>query len=159
MLISRPSEDSATAWRIGKPDSITGENVKDLKWFLIRKFFICMLFIFISEELLNLIYKKWLVFFLSGLLHIDQLSIISDEGNMMILMFQMILFSASRLLPEAISGWVQAFIGRHMSNGLYLDIASPVLKGVTDRRLIMLYQLAVILVFLWLFFVTLLTNL
>ena len=159
MLISRPSEDSATAWRIGKPDSITGENVKDLKWFLIRKFFICMLIIFISEELLNLIYKKWLVFFLSGLLHIDQLSIISGEGNMMILMFQMILFSASRLLPEAISGWVQAFIGRHMSNGLYLDIASPVLQGVTDRRLIMLYQLAVILVFLGLFFVTLLPYL
>lgn len=132
---------------------------RELKWFLIKRFFICMLFIFISEELFNIIYRKWLVFFLSDTMHISQLSIISDEGSMMLLTLQMLLFFAAGLLPKGIAGWVQAFIGKYMDNGLRLDITSPVLEGASDHRIILLYQVAVILVFLGLFFITLLPYL
>lgn len=118
-----------------------------------------MIFIFISEELLNIIYREWLAFFLSDTLHIDQLSIISDEGSMMLLMLQMILFSAARFLPEGIAVWVQAFIGKNVDSGLRLDIASPVLEGVSDHRIIALYQIVVILVFMGLFLITLLPYL
>lgn len=136
-----------------------GADVRELKGFLIKRFFLCMLFIFISEELFNVVYRKWLVFFLSDTLHISQLSILSDEGSMMLLMLQMILFSAARFLPERIAGWVQFFIGKYMDNELHLDITSPILEGVSSPRLISLYCIAVLLVFLGLFFVTLLPYL
>ncbi|MCM1040405.1 MAG: HAMP domain-containing histidine kinase [Roseburia sp.] len=135
------------------------DRVGELKWFFIKRFFICMLFIFISEELFTIVYRRWLVFFLADTLHISQLSFVSDEGSMMALMLQMFLFSAARFLPEGISGWVQNLISQNMGNGLHLDIASPVLEGVNDQKFVSLYQIAVIFVFLGLFFVTLLPYL
>lgn len=130
-------------------------GTKSLKWFLLQRFLLIMVFIYVSEELLSMGYRFVVAPFLAETMHI-QFSVTANDGSIILLMLQMILLSASALLPEGMAEWVQAAIGRQMENGLRVDITSPVLEGVTSARLIQLYQVAVILIFLILLAVTLL---
>lgn len=134
-------------------------GTKSLKWFLIKRFLFIMLFIFISEELLNMGYRLWIEPFLRETLHIRQLSVTTGEGSMMLVVLQMLLLYATEFLPGSLAGWVQTLIGRNMGSGLRMDIASPVLDGITNPRLIQLYQIAVIFIFLGLLLITLLPYL
>ena len=136
-----------------------GVRTKDLKWFLITRFLIIMMFIFISEELLNMVYRLWLGPFLIETLHIRQLSVTTEGGSVMLLAVQMLLLSATAFLPKAIAGWVQALIGKSMSGLLHVDIDSPILEGVTNRGMIKLYYAVVIIIFLGLLLLTLLPYL
>ena len=130
-------------------------GTKSLKWFLLQRFLLIMVFIYVSEELLGMGYRFVVAPFLVETMHI-QFSVTANDGSIILLMLQMILLSAAALLPEGMAAWVQAAIGRQMENGLRVDITSPVLEGVTSARLIQLYQVAVILIFLFLLAVTLL---
>ncbi|MCM1261388.1 MAG: HAMP domain-containing histidine kinase [Butyrivibrio sp.] len=132
-----------------------GVQGKDLKWFLIKNFLLIMVFIFISEELLNTAYRIWLAPFLENTLHISQLSVTAEGGSMMLLALQMLLFTAASFLPEVISRQVQAFISKSMGGLVRIDIASPMLEGVTHKGLIQLYYAAVIFIFLGLLVITL----
>lgn len=136
-----------------------GVGAKSLKWFLIQRFLVIMLFIFISEELLNMAYRLVIVPFLTETMNIRQLSVTTEGGNLMLLMLQMILLSGAAYLPEGIAGWAQGIIGRNMENGLRIDIASPALEGITNPRLIEIYHAAVLLIFLGIFLLTLLPYL
>lgn len=133
-----------------------GVRTKDLKWFLIKRFLCIMGFIFISEELLNMVYRLWIGPFLTSTLHIRQLSVTAGGGSVMLLALQMLLLSAATFLPKAVAGWVQAIIGKSMGGLLHVDIDSPILEGVTNRGMIQIYHAAVILIFLGLLFIALL---
>lgn len=133
-------------------------GTKSLKWFLLQRFLVIMLFVYVSEELLSMGYRLVAAPFLAETMHI-QFSVTASDGSIILLMMQMILLSAAALLPDRLAAWVQASIGRNMENGLRVDITSPVLEGITDSRLIELYQVAVILIFLILLAVTLLPYL
>ena len=131
------------------------EAAGSLKWFLIRRFAIIMLFIFVSEELLNMLYRLWIVPFLRDTMHIEFMSFTTDDGNMMLFMIKMLLLMGLSLLPENISRVIQAAIGRNIETRLTLSITSPLLNGVSPL-LVNLYQIAVMLIFMTLFFITLL---
>lgn len=133
-------------------------GTKSLKWFLLQRFLLIMLFIYVSEELLSIVYRLVVAPFLLKTMHI-QFSVTASDGSIILIMLQMILLSAAALLPDRIAVWVQASIGQSMENGLRVDITSPILEGVTNARLIELYQVAVILLFLLLLAVTLLPYL
>lgn len=134
-------------------------DTRSLKKFLIQRFLGIMLFIFVSEELLNIGYRLIVVPFLTEIMGIRQLSIMADGKNMALLMLQMFLLSTSMLLPEAAAGWVQNRIGQRLGGGLRIDIALPALENINNPRLLELYQIAIILIFLGLFFLTLLPYL
>lgn len=134
-------------------------DVKSLKWFLIERFLLIMLFIFISEELMNMAYRVWIAPFLTETMHLNQLSVTGSNDNMMLLMLQMIVLSGAKFLPEGMGRWVETEIGRNMGSGFYLDITSPALEGVTNPALIAVYQISVVFIFLGLFFLTLLPYL
>lgn len=133
------------------------EATQSLRWFLIRHFLFIMLFIFISEELLNMLYRIWLGPFLRETMHIELLELSADDNSMMILLLRMLLLAAVSLLPENISRVIQALLGRSMEidTGLRLNIISPLLEGV-NPIFAWLYQIAVIFLLLSLLFITLL---
>lgn len=137
-------------------NAVTG--TKSLKWFLIQRFLMIMVFIYISEELLNMVYRLVIMPFLAETMNV-RFSVITGDGSVILLMLKMILFSAAAFLPDNLAAWVQASIGKSMNNGLYVDITSPLLEGVTDSRLIGMYQAAVICIFLVMLAVTLLPYL
>ncbi len=133
-------------------------GTKSLKWFLLQRFLLIMLFIYVSEELLSMSYRLVVAPFLVETMHI-QFSVTTRDGSIILLMLQMILLSAAALLPDRMAVWVQTSIGKNMENGLRVGITAPILEGVTDSRLIQLYQVAVIFIFLFLLAVTLLPYL
>ena len=133
-------------------------GTKSFKWFLLQRFLLIMLFIYVSEELLSMGYRLVVAPFLVETMHI-QFSVTTRDGSIILLMLQMILLSATALLPDRMAVWVQTSIGKNMENGLRVGITAPILEGVTDSRLIQLYQVAVIFIFLFLLAVTLLPYL
>lgn len=136
-----------------------GVRTKALKWFLIKRFLLIMMFVFISEELLNMVYRHWIGPFLIETMHIGQLSVTMEGESVMLLALQMLLLSVATFLPKAIAGWVQAVIGKSMGGLLHVDMDSPILQGVTNRGMIKLYYAAIIIIFLGLLFLTLLPYL
>lgn len=136
----------------------TRTDTKSLKKFLIQRFFMIMLFIFISEELLKMGYQFLVTPFLTEIMGIDELSITTGGGNIVLLMLRMFLLSAAMLLPETMAGWVQSMIGKKMGGSLYLDISIPALDPLSPR-MIEIYQVALFFIFLSLFFLVLLPYL
>lgn len=132
------------------------EAVQSMKWFLIRRFLIIMVFIFVSEELLNMLYRIWIAPFLTETMHIELLSVTTDDGSMMLLMFKMLLVALTSFLPNYVSKVIQSSIGRNIETTLVVDITSPLLEGVTNPVIIELYKLAVVFIFMFLFVITLL---
>lgn len=133
-------------------NAVTG--TKSLKWFLIQRFLLIMVFIYISEELWRMAYHFFITPFLAETMNV-RFSVTADDGSIILLMLKMILFSATALLPKSLAAWVQASIGENMDNGLYVDITSPILEGVTNPVLIEMYQIAVVCIFLALLVITL----
>lgn len=151
MLILRQS--------VGLAIGLKNRDMKSLKWFLIKRFVMIMLFIYISEELLSLAYR-WLVApFLTEIMHVGGLSIVTQDGSLMLLALQVLLLSLAALLPEGISAWVKRSIGENIEDGLYLTIDSPALAGVDDPRTIGVYRLAIIFIFMGVLFLTILPYL
>ncbi len=150
--------ESRFAWRSFMDTKNARTGTKSLKWFLLQRFLLIMLFIYVSEELLSMGYRLVVAPFLVETMHI-QFSVTTRDGSIILLMLQMILLSATALLPDRMAVWVQTSIGKNMENGLRVGITAPILEGVTDSRLIQLYQVAVIFIFLFLLAVTLLPYL
>lgn len=134
-------------------------GTKSLKWFLIQRFLMIMVFIFISEELLKVGYRLWVMPFLTETMHVKLLSVTASDSSLLLLMLQMLLLSGAALLPDSISGLIQNIIGKNMESGLRIDIVSPVLDGVANQRFIEIYQLAIVIIFCALLFITLLPYL
>lgn len=140
-----------------KQNARTG--VKSLKWFLIWRFLLIMLFIYVSGELLSMAYRLAVIPFLIEVMDIRGLSVTTQDGSLLLFLLQMVLLAGAELLPDSVSGWVQSRIGRHLGNGVHLDIASSALDGVTSAWMVEVYQLAVVFVLLLLFFSALLPYL
>ncbi len=134
----------------------SAQGAGSLKWFLIQRFLVIILFIFVSEELLNVGYRLKIAPFLEETLHIRQLSVVTQEGSMLLLMLKMFLISALSLLPGGIAAWLRNLIGRNMDSAFRLDIISPALEGVTNQRMLDIYQLGILFIFFLLFLITLL---
>lgn len=130
------------------------ETKKSLKWFLISRFLITMLCIFLGEQLISLFYNQILLPGMSMLLMRQRISI-TAKGNPIVLILQMLLYVCTSFLPSGIGGYIQHIVGGQVSASLRIVVDSPFFSG---RRGIAL-RLLIIVVFLALFLVSVLPYL
>lgn len=126
---------------------------KSLKWFLIQRFIIALVFIAVAENLLNTVYRMAL----PGLLQMLQLEgvTIDSEGSLLMLMLQMVLYFAVQLLPKGIATLLEYQLQKIMAGSWQLKISAPELQYMGNSLWGSIYQFGILLVFILLFAVTL----
>lgn len=130
------------------------EDKKSLKWFLIKRFLVVMLFILISEELIGILYDNVVIPWVSLMLKSQHISVTSS-GSPFVLIIQLLLYILASFLPSGISAYVQLVISSHAGDSLQLAVDVP----AAGERLGVLLRLVVIMLFLILIFVSLLPYL
>lgn len=127
---------------------------KNLGLFLISRFLITMLCIFICEQLIGILYSN-VVFPVITLILTKQQITITAEGNPIISTLQMLLYVITSFLPGGLDSYVQRVIGQRMGDSLRIVVDSPLFVGAGGT----LMRLLVIVVFLALIFVSVLPYL
>ena len=121
---------------------------KSLKWFLVSRFLITMLCIFISGQLIEILYKNIILPGMSLLLTNQQITI-ATEGNPLVSILQLLLYVVISFLPYGVDRYVQSVIAQHMGNSLRIVVDSPLFVGtwgVVMRLLVIAVLLALIFV-------------
>ncbi len=127
---------------------------KSLKWFLVERFLIALIFIALSQELIGIVYRK----FLPGLfvvLHINEVGI-ESEGSILLLMLQIVLYVCAGLLPDEIARLIQYKLQQIMAGAWQLRIDTSAIPMADSDKWEGFYRFGVILIFLVLFAITLL---
>ncbi len=101
---------------------------KPLKWFLIHYFLIILLCIYISEELISLLYRLVVFPGLVSLFEMQQITI-SGNGNVFIFMIQLLLYYLVSFLPKGASDYLQGFLTELFGIGLQFEVTSPLYQG------------------------------
>lgn len=127
---------------------------KSLRWFLISRFLVTMLCIFICGQLIGVLCSYIII---PGILQIlaQQRISITTVGNPAILILQMLFYSIMSFLPDGVSYYAQRIIGRQMGDALRIVVDSPLFVGTQGIVL----RIVVIMVFLALVFVNILPYL
>lgn len=127
---------------------------KSLRWFLISRFLVTMLCIFICGQLIGVLCSYIII---PGILQIlaQQRISITTAGNPAILILQMLFYSIMSFLPDGVSYYAQRIIGRQMGDALRIVVDSPLFVGT--RGIVL--RIVVIMVFLALVFVNILPYL
>ncbi len=118
---------------------------KNLKWYLIQRFLIIMLAIYVSGELISILYRRVVFPFLEVVLDYQQIKI-TGEGNIFVFMIQALLYFVAALLPHGVAEWIQYGLTRGMGEALQISINSPLYSGKWS----ILLNLLIIAVFLFL---------
>lgn len=101
---------------------------KSLKWFLIHYFLIILFCIYISEELISLLYRLVVFPGLVSLFEMQQITI-SGNGNVFIFMIQLLLYYLVSFLPKGASDYLQGFLTELFGIGLQFEVTSPLYQG------------------------------
>lgn len=124
------------------------ETKKSLKWFLIGRFLMTMLFVYVSVQLLGILYTGRILPTMSAILADQQVSV-TAKGSPALLILQMLLYVMTSFLPDGLGGYAQRAIGQYMGGSFQIAVDSPLfsgLRGVVLRLLIIVMFLALILV-------------
>ncbi|MCH5261775.1 MAG: HAMP domain-containing histidine kinase [Lachnospiraceae bacterium] len=124
------------------------ETKKSLKWFLIGRFLITMLFIYVSVQSLGILYNSLILPTMSAILADQQVSV-TAKGSPVLLILQMLLYVMTSFLPDGLGGYAQRVIGQHVGGSFQIAVDSPLfsgLRGVVLRLLIIIMFLALIFV-------------
>ena len=127
---------------------------KSLQWFLISRFLITMLCVYISGQLIGILYNNIILPGISLILT-DQQITVTTEGNPVVLILQMLLYVVLSFLPYGLDRYVQSVIAQRMENSLRIVVDSPLLAGTWG----VVMRLFIIAVFLALIFVSVLPYL
>lgn len=127
---------------------------KSLKWFLVSRFFITMVCIFICGQLIGILYNNFIFPVLTLILTEQQITI-KAEGNPVTSILQMLLYVVVSFLPGGLEGYTQRMIGQRMGDSLRIVVDSPLFVGSGGVAL----RLLIIVVFLALIFVGMLPYL
>lgn len=130
------------------------EEKKSLKWFLIKRFLVVMLFILISEELIGILYDKIVIPWVSLLLKSQHISITSS-GSPVVSILQLLLYILASFLPDGIAAYVQVMISRHAGGSLQFAVDVP----TVGERWGVLIRLVIVVLILSLVFMSLLPYL
>lgn len=130
--------------------NMEGEK-KSLKWFLISRFLVTMLFIFVSEQLIGIFYSSIILPGMSLMLESQQISI-TASGKPVLLLIQMLLYFLASFLPGGFGIYVQHFISSQTEDSLRIAVGSPLFTG----RWGIVLRLLIIALFLVLLFVSML---
>ena len=133
--------------------NMAGEK-KSLKWFLINRFLVTMLFIFVSEQLIGVFYNNIIIPGMSLVLESQQISI-TASGKPILLLVQMLLYLLASFLPGGFGIYLQHAISNQMGNSLRIAVDSPLFAGKWGIVL----RLLIIALFLVLIFVSILPYL
>ena len=101
---------------------------KSLKLFLIQNFLIILLCIYISEELLSLLYRLVILPGLMDLFKMQQITI-SGNGNILIFMIQLLFYYLVSFLPKGASDYLQGFLTDLFGIGIQFKVTSPLYQG------------------------------
>lgn len=104
------------------------EKKKDLKWFLIQRFLMTILCIYICAELINTAYRLAVLPTLVWVLEEQQVEI-SSQGNILLLLIQVLLYFAAEPLPDNAVAWIQKEISSAMGNSFRISLNSPFYEG------------------------------
>lgn len=118
---------------------------KKLKWYLINRFLVIMLAIYVSGEMINMLYRSVIFPFLVSFLNDQQIQV-TGKSNVFFFMIQMLLYFVSSLLPHGAAEWVQYRLSLGMGEALQINIDSPLYSG----RWSILLRIMFIAVFLFL---------
>ncbi|MBQ6807408.1 MAG: HAMP domain-containing histidine kinase [Lachnospiraceae bacterium] len=138
----------------GKKKTATG--TQSLRWFMIQWFLVIMLFVFISEELIGMFYRGWMASFLADVMYVNEVSVTTKEGSILLIVLQQIFMSVIEILPEQVAMWVRHTIGSSVESGVQVSINSSVLDNISNKSMNQTYQFAVVIIYLGLLVVTLL---
>lgn len=121
---------------------------KSLKRFLIGRFLVTMLFIFVTVQLLGILYSGLILPTISAILTKQQVSI-TAKGNPVLLILHMLLYVMTSFLPSGLDGYAQRIIGQRMGGSFQIAVNSPLFAGVWG----VVIRLLIIVLFLALIFV------
>lgn len=124
---------------------------KTLKWFLIRRFLLVMLFVYVSEEVIGTVYRILLAPFLQSLLESQNIRIISN-GSLWAFLLQALFYFTAVALPDGVSAVVQWLGKNTLGDSLVISMDSPMFAG----RFGQVYALGLLFLFFGLFFISLL---
>ncbi len=135
-------------------------SIHSLRWFMIKRFLLVMLFVFISEEIIGLFYRAWMVDLLQNVLHVNDFYVSTNEGSILLIVLQMLLLSLAGFLPNDMAFYIQQVlgndIGKKLENSVSVSISSPVLDTLNIYGLNEVYQFAVVIIYFGLLVITLL---
>ncbi len=124
---------------------------KKLKWYLINRFLVIMLMIYVSGELISMLYRSIIFPFIIGFMNDQQIQI-TGQSNIFVFMIQMLLYFVASFLPHGAAEWIQYRLSLAMGEALQININSPLYSG----RWSILLRIMFIAVFLFLLGVRLL---
>lgn len=130
------------------------EEKSSLKRFLIGRFLIVMICIYVSEQLIGIFYNNILLPGIDLILDSRQISITAD-GKPVLFILQMLLYLLSSFLPSGASDYMQSYISRKMGDSLRIAVDSPLYVG----RWSALLRVGIILIFLVLILISVLPYL
>ena len=130
------------------------ETKKSLKWFLVSRFLITMFCVFICVQLIGILYNHIILPVITLILTERQITI-KAEGNPVVSILQMLLYVVVSSLPGTPEEYAQRIIGQQMGDSLRIVVDSPLFVGTGGTLL----RFLVIVVFLALFFVSILPYL
>ena len=127
---------------------------KSLRGILIGRFFLTMLCIFVSEQLIGILYSQIVLPGMLMLLSRQQITI-TAKGNPIILVLQMLLYVLSSFLPSTVDNYVQSALAPKLGDSLRIVVNSPQFAGGWG----LILRLLVIAVFLTLILISVLPYL
>lgn len=127
---------------------------KSLRGFLISRFLITMICIFVGGQLVGILYNHIIIPGMSLILTKQQVTI-ATEGNPAVLILQMLLYVVASFLPNGLDSYVQRLIGQQTGESLRIVVDSPLFTGTWGVAL----RFVIIVVYLVLIFMSLLPYL
>lgn len=115
-------------------DEKTTEKTKALRWFLIERFLLIMAGIYISGELISMLYRGVVFPILFGLLKQQQIEITNQTGTIGFLL-QVLLYYAADFLPNGPGGVLREMVSNSLSESWQISIHSVMASGIVGEIL------------------------
>ncbi len=104
------------------------ETKSSLKWFLIKRFLVVMLFILISEEAIGILYDNCVIPWIFVFLETQQITITSN-GSPIVLLAYVLLYLIASFLPTGVRSYVQYALNEHADASFQIAVDSPMFTG------------------------------
>lgn len=101
---------------------------QSLKWFLIKRFLVVMLFILISEEVIGMLYDNCIIPWISSFWENQQITITSNGSPIALLLYGFLYLIAS-FLPSGVKNYVQYVLNKHVDESFMIAVGSPMFTG------------------------------
>lgn len=115
-------------------DEKTTEKTKALRWFLIERFLLIMAGIYISGELISMLYRGVVFPILFGLLKQQQIEITNQTGTIGFLL-QVLLYYTADFLPNGPGGVLRGMVSNSLSESWQISIHSVMASGIVGEIL------------------------